>query len=93
MLWCGLRPSSKVATVVRLCAKASVAVVPQGVNTSIVGGAIPSTDGTAVPQPGAPASGGRDPVEMTMTVDAELTLREAQQAAEATELLLPLSIS
>jgi hypothetical protein len=66
----------QVATVVRLGAKASVAVVPQGVNTSIVGGATPSTDGTAVPQPGAPASGGCDPVEMTMTVvDAELTLR------------------
>jgi FAD/FMN-containing dehydrogenase len=34
-----------------------------------------------------------DPGELTMTVEAGLTLRQAQQAAEATGMLLPLSIS
>jgi FAD/FMN-containing dehydrogenase len=93
-----VRPSTveQVSAVVRLCAEAGVSIVPQGGNTSMVGGATPA------------AAAGRDvvlslerlrrvravdPLEMTMTVEAGLTLRQAQQAAEAAGLLLPLSIS
>ncbi|MCA0305391.1 MAG: FAD-binding protein, partial [Proteobacteria bacterium] len=45
-----VRPAStdEVASVVRLCAAEKVAVVPQGGNTGMVGGATPDTDGRAI---------------------------------------------
>ena len=92
-----VRPSTvaQVAKVVRLCAEAGAPVVPQGGNTSMVGGATPSGTGTAVVLSLERLRQVRavDPVEMTMTVEAGLTLRQAQAAAEAAGLLLPLSIS
>jgi FAD/FMN-containing dehydrogenase len=92
-----VRPSSvaQVAEAVRLCAAARVAVVPQGGNTSTVGGATPADNGTDVVLSLERLRQVRaiDPVEMTMTVEAGVTLRQAQQAAEAAGLLLPLSIS
>ncbi len=92
-----VRPGSvaEVAEVVRLCAEAGAPVVPQGGNTSMVGGATPSDDGTAVVLSLERLHQVRavDPVELTMTVEAGLTLRQAQAAAEDAGLLLPLSIS
>ena len=43
-----VRPAStaELAEVVRLCAAAGVALVPQGGNTSMVGGAVPAEDGS-----------------------------------------------
>jgi FAD/FMN-containing dehydrogenase len=91
------RPSTvaDVAAVVRLCAEAGATVVPQGGNTSMVGGATPSDTGATVVLSLERLRRVRavDPVEMTMTVEAGLTLRQAQEAAEAAGLLLPLSIS
>src|SRR4051812_39799803 len=45
-----LRPASaaEVAGVVRACAQAEVAIVPQGGNTGLVGGQIPHPDGSEV---------------------------------------------
>jgi FAD/FMN-containing dehydrogenase len=92
-----VRPSTvaQVAAVVRLCAEAGAPVVPQGGNTSMVGGATPSEAGTAVVLSLERLRRVRaiDPREMTMTAEAGLTLRQAQEAAEAAGLLLPLSIS
>ena len=92
-----VRPSTvaQVAEVVRLCAEAGAPVVPQGGNTSMVGGATPSETGTAVVLSLERLRQVRavDPVELTMTVEAGCTLRQAQEAAEAAGLLLPLSIS
>jgi FAD/FMN-containing dehydrogenase len=92
-----VRPSTvaQVAETVRLCAAAGAPIVPQGGNTSMVGGATPSDTGTAVVLSLERLRQVRavDPVEMTMTVEAGLTLRQAQEAAEAAGLLLPLSIS
>ena len=92
-----VRPSTvaQVAEAVRLCAEAGAPVVPQGGNTSMVGGATPSEAGTAVVLSLERMRQMRavDPVEMTMTVEAGCTLRQAQAAAEAAGLLLPLSIS
>ena len=92
-----IRPSTvaQVAEAVRLCAGAGAPIVPQGGNTSMVGGATPSETGTAVVMSLERLRQVRavDPVEMTMTVEAGLTLRQAQAAAEAAGLLLPLSIS
>ena len=92
-----VRPSTtaQVAETIRLCAEAGAPVVPQGGNTSMVGGATPSEAGTAVVLSLERLRQVRavDPVEMTMTVEAGLTLRQAQEAAESAGLLLPLSIS
>jgi FAD/FMN-containing dehydrogenase len=92
-----VRPATvaEVAEAVRLCADAGAPVVPQGGNTSMVGGATPSETGTAVvlSLERLRQVRGVDPVEMTMTVEAGLTLQQAQEAAEAAGLLLPLSIS
>jgi FAD/FMN-containing dehydrogenase len=92
-----VRPSStaEVAECLRLCAEAGAAVVPQGGNTSLVGGATPSDDGPAVVLSLERLRQVRDldPIDMTMTVEAGMTLASAQAAAEAAGLLLPLSIA
>jgi FAD/FMN-containing dehydrogenase len=92
-----VRPSTvaEVAAIVRLCAEAGAPVVPQGGNTSMVGGATPAADGKAVVLSLERLRRVRaiDPAEMTMTVEAGLTLRQAQEAAAAAGMLLPLSIS
>jgi FAD/FMN-containing dehydrogenase len=61
----------------------------------MVGGATPSDTGTAVVLSLERLRQVRavDPVELTMTVEAGCTLRQAQEAAAAAGLLLPLSIS
>jgi FAD/FMN-containing dehydrogenase len=92
-----VRPSTvpQAAAIVHLCAEAGVPVVPQGGNTSMVGGATPAADGGAVVLSLERLRRVRaiDPAEMTMTVEAGLTLRQAQEAAAAAGMLLPLSIS
>ena len=66
-----LRPASteQVAACVRLCVAAGVPIVPQGGNTSMVGGATPSEDGRAVILSLARMNRIRalDPLDMTMT--------------------------
>jgi FAD/FMN-containing dehydrogenase len=85
-----VRPSTvaQVAAVVRLCAEAGAPIVPQGGNTSMVGGATPSDTGTAVVLSLERLRQVRavDPVELTMTVEAGCTLRQAQEAAAAADL-------
>ncbi len=92
-----LRPASaeEVAACVRLCAEAGVPIVPQGGNTSMVGGATPMEDGSEIVLTLGRMRAVRDldPVDMTMTVEAGMTLAAAQQAAAEAGCLLPLSIS
>ena len=91
-----IRPAdtAELAAVIRLCAAAGVAVVPQGGNTSMVGGAVPAEDGSELVVSLARMNRLRaiDPVDMTMTIEAGATLKAAQDAAEAAGCLLPLSI-
>ncbi len=91
------RPGStaELSAVVRLCAEAGVAMVPQGGNTSMVGGAVPSEDGRQLVVSLSRLNRVRDvdPLDMTMTVEAGVTLRAAQEAAAAVGCLLPLSIT
>jgi FAD/FMN-containing dehydrogenase len=91
-----VRPASReeVAAVVRLCAEAKLPIVPQGGNTGLVGGSIPSGDGR-----GIVLSLGRmnkiraiDPVNNTMTVEAGCVLANLQQAAAEADRLFPLSL-
>jgi FAD/FMN-containing dehydrogenase len=92
-----LRPgrAEEVAAIVRVCAEAEVGVVPQGGNTGLVGGQIPSGDGSQVL-----VNLGRlrrvravDPVDNTITVEAGCTLAAVQEAAAAHERLFPLSLA
>ncbi|MSO80238.1 MAG: FAD-binding oxidoreductase [Alphaproteobacteria bacterium] len=88
-----LRPAStaEVAEVVRLAHAHRVAIVPQGGNTGLVGGAV--AQGQMI------LALGRmnrvravDPVDYTMTVDAGCILADLQVAAAAQDRLFPLSL-
>jgi FAD/FMN-containing dehydrogenase len=92
-----IRPGStdELAQVVRLCAKARVPIVPQGGNTSMVGGATPAEDGSEFVLSTSRLARVRDidPLDLTMTIEAGVTLKAAQIAAAEAGCLLPLSIS
>ncbi|MBN9560173.1 MAG: FAD-binding oxidoreductase [Alphaproteobacteria bacterium] len=92
-----VRPAGaeEVAAVVRLCAEAGVPVVPQGGNTSMVGGATPAADGSELVLSLARMNRVRaiDPVDLTLTIEAGVTLKAAQDAAAEAGCLLPLSIA
>jgi FAD/FMN-containing dehydrogenase len=92
-----LRPATTeaVAACVRLSAAARVPLVPQGGNTSMVGGAVPAEDGSELVLSLARLSRIRafDPLDLTLTIEAGVTLKAAQDAAAAQGCLLPLSIA
>ncbi len=94
---CVVRPGStaEVAAVVRACAEAGVAIVPQGGNTSLCGAATPDATGAAVV-----LSLGRlnrilavDSGNNTITVQAGCTLAAVQEAARAADRLFPLALA
>ncbi len=87
--------TAEVAAVVRACAAAGVAVVPQGGNTGLVGGSVPDASGTQVLLSLQRMNRVRhiDAANLTMTVEAGCVLQAAQQAAAAQGLLLPLSLA
>lgn len=91
-----LRPATtaEVAECVRLCAAARVPLVPQGGNTSMVGGAVPAADGSELVVSLSRLARVRaaDPLDLTLTLEAGVTLKAAQDAAGAVGCLLPLSI-
>ena len=92
-----VRPASTadLSAVVRLCAQARVAMVPQGGNTSMVGGAVPSESGREIVISLARLNRVRalDPIDLSITLEAGCTLKAAQDAAAAGGCLLPLSIA
>ena len=92
-----IRPANtqELADVVKLCAETGTPIVPQGGNTSMVGGAVPNEDNSELVLSTARLNRIRDldPVDMTMTVEAGVTLKAAQLAAADRGCLLPLSIS
>jgi FAD/FMN-containing dehydrogenase len=92
-----IRPgtTAELAEVVRLCAAAGTPIVPQGGNTSMVGGAVPDADGSELVISTARLNRIRDidPVDMTLTIESGVTLKAAQLAAAERNCLLPLSIS
>lgn len=91
-----VRPGSteEVSKVVRLCHEHGVAIVPQGGNTGLMGGATPWPGHT-----GIVLSLGRmnrvlevDPVGYAMTVEAGCVLQTLQETAGAHDRFLPLSL-
>ena len=92
-----LRPATtqEAADAVRLCAEQGAAIVPMGGNTSMVGGAAVGEDGGEIILSLSRLRRVRaiDPIDMTMEVEAGVTLKAAQLAAADSGCLLPLSIS
>ncbi|HEX6148956.1 FAD-binding oxidoreductase, partial [Nocardioides sp.] len=92
-----LRPgtTAEVAAVVRLCHEAGVALVPQGGNTGLAGGAVPDAGGDQLVLSLARLRAVRDvdPVADTLTVEAGVVLADAQRAAADAGRLLPLSLA
>ncbi len=93
---CVIRPGStaELAAAVKLCAAAGAALVPQGGNTSMVGGATPDESGRQIVVSLARLNRVRDidPMDMTMTCEAGVILKAAQDAAAAADCLFPLSL-
>ena len=91
-----VRPGSteEVAAVVALCRDAGVAVVPQGGNTGLCGGAVPDASGRQVVLSLTRMRRIRhlDAANQTVTVEAGVVLRELQEAAAAAGRLFPLSL-
>jgi FAD/FMN-containing dehydrogenase len=92
-----VRPATtrELAEVMKLCAASGTRLVPQGGNTSMVGGAVPAEDGSEIVLSTARLNRIRDidPVDLTLTIEAGVTLKAAQLAAAEVGCLLPLSIS
>lgn len=92
-----LRPADarQVSEVLALCHRHGVAVVPQGGNTGMVGGAVPSEAGDQVVLVLTRLNRVRDvdPVDMVMEVEAGVPLARAREAAEAADCLLPLTFA
>ncbi|OEC33860.1 FAD/FMN-containing dehydrogenase [Pseudomonas cuatrocienegasensis] len=91
-----LRPASteEVAAVVRLCAEAGVALVPQGGNTGLCGGSIPDDSGEQVVLSLTRMTAIRevDTGNETITVEAGVILQRLQEAAAEVGRLFPLSL-
>jgi len=92
-----VRPANttEMAEVVRLCAASGTPIVPQGGNTSMVGGAVPAEDGSELVISTSRLNRIRDIdlVDLTLTIESGVTLKAAQIAAADAGCLLPLSIS
>jgi FAD/FMN-containing dehydrogenase len=90
------RPATtgEVAAVVKLCAETGTKLVPQGGNTSMVGGAVPDESGSQLVLALTRMNRLRDidVADMTMTAEAGLVLKAAQDAAVEAGCLFPLSL-
>ncbi len=84
-----------VAAVLRWCRAHGVAVVPQGGNTGLSGGATPAPEGRSVVLSTTRLQRIRalDPVGQTVTAEAGVTLQQLQDAAREAGRLFPLSLA
>jgi FAD/FMN-containing dehydrogenase len=92
-----VRPGStqQVADVVKACAAAGTAIVPQGGNTGLAVGAIPDDSGTQIvlSLQRMNAVRGIDAANLTITVEAGCVLQALQEAARNAGFLFPLSLA
>jgi FAD/FMN-containing dehydrogenase len=91
-----VRPATteEVSAVVKLCAAETVAIVPQGGNTGMSGGATPQEDGREIVLSLTRMNRilDIDKVGYTMTVEAGVVLKTIQEAAADADRLFPLSL-
>jgi FAD/FMN-containing dehydrogenase len=92
-----LRPGTvaEVAAIMKLANETQTGIVPQGGNTGLVGGQMPSPAGNEVVVSLSRLDRMRavDPASNTMTVEAGLILANAHAAAMAVDRLFPLSLA
>jgi FAD/FMN-containing dehydrogenase len=86
--------TEEVSQVVRACATAGVAIVPQGGNTGMCAGAIPDDSGEQVILNLSRMNRIRviDPLDFSIVVDAGCVLAKIQDAAKAVDRYFPLSL-
>ena len=94
---CVVRPAAtaEVAAVVRLCAEAGVAIVPQGGNTGLCGGSVPVGAREQIVLSLSRMNRIRelDALNDTITVEAGCVLADVQRAASEAERLFALSLA
>jgi FAD/FMN-containing dehydrogenase len=94
---CVVRPgtTAEVSRLVALCARERIAVVPQGGNTGLSGGSVPTGKGREVVLSLSRLNRIRalDPLNDTMTVEAGCVLAAVQKAAADADRLFPLSLA
>jgi FAD/FMN-containing dehydrogenase len=94
---CVVRPAStaEVSAVVRLCAEAGVAIVPQGGNTGLSGGSVPAGTQEQIVLSLARLNRIRelDVLNDTLTAEAGCVLADVQRAASAADRLFALSLA
>lgn len=90
-----VRPGSteETAAVVKACAEAGIAVVPQSGNTGLCGGGVPQGDAIVLSTQRMNRIRALDPVNFTLTAEAGCILSSLQDAAEAQGCLFPLSLA
>ena len=86
------RNTSEVSDVIRFCSERSVAVVPYGGGTGLVGGQVMSADVAPLVLSLERMNAVRavDPIGNTITVEAGMTLAAVQDAADAVGRMFPL---
>lgn len=87
--------TEEVAAVVRACAASGTAIVPQGGNTGLCGGAIPDATGEQVLLSLSRMNRIRalSPADYSMEVEAGCVLADVQAAAASVDRLFPLSLA
>ncbi len=94
---CVVRPAStaEVAAVVRLCAEAAIAIVPQGGNTGLCGGSVPAGTQDQIVLSLSRLNRIRelDALNDTITVEAGCVLAEVQRAASDADRFFALSLA
>ena len=94
---CVVRPAdtAQVAAVLRLCAEAGIAVVPQGGNTGLSGGSVPTGAQREIVLSLSRMNRIRsiDPLDNSITVEAGCVLATIQGAAEKAGRFFPLSLA
>jgi FAD/FMN-containing dehydrogenase len=92
-----VRPATtaEVAAVVKVCAETRTAIVPQGGNTGLCGGATPDASGTQIVVSLARMNRVRalDSINNTLIAEAGCVLANLQRAADEAERLFPLSLA
>lgn len=88
------KTTDEVARIVRACAGSGVAIVPQGGNTSLCGGAVPDETGQQVLLSTSRMNRIRnvDPRDFSAEVEAGCVLASIQEAAAAVDRIFPLSL-
>jgi len=94
---CVVRPAStaEVSAVVRLCAQAAIAIVPQGGNTGLSGGSVPTGKSREIVLSLRRMNRIRqiDPLNNTLTAEAGCILADIQRAASEADRLFALSLA